>query len=361
MFSYYPEDFWKLEKNQRKFFELVAKKLSIHEWKDWYSVTKEDILHHYPSFLDKVLVHYAYSLEDALITIFKEFYWTKSEFKAIREKHRTMLDTLVFPFSTSTIDEIYQFDFSSPMSRDVGKILQQYYNGQLINAVLSIYKHFDFKIWKFKHLPSSALTDARFHRFFFESIAQDLKLKNWTDWYSVNIQDIIARGGETLLHRYYYSPIAALSTLFPEYSWEFSKFNASLNTHRKLFDDIGKKIGVKSLDDWYNFAAFDIASLGAENSLKIFGGSLSTTLKNVYPEHNWRPWRFRLPNGYWDNKDNVREAVEAVGKELNIRQADDWKGVTMAQLTSSGIGSLVHKYKGIIPLLKSLYPGSFSS
>lgn len=63
----------------------------------------------------------------------------------------------------------------------------------------------------------------------------------------------------TVLIRYHFQ---ALETIFPEYSWDISKFRIanrnSREMQRKLFDDIAKRLGIKEPSGWYHITKNEV-------------------------------------------------------------------------------------------------------
>src|SRR5690349_7835531 len=81
------------------------------------------------------------------------------------------------------------------------------------------------------------------------------------DWYQFDIKNFDEKAKEILKKEFNGSLYRALSTLFPETDWHPWKFQhgtvprffwKELSNQRKFFDELGKKLGVNSLDDWYN-------------------------------------------------------------------------------------------------------------
>ena len=49
----------------------------------------------------------------------------------------------------------------------------------------------------------------------------------------------------------------------------------------------------------------------------------------VFPEYDWLPWQFvQTPNKYWEDDKNKIKFVEWAGKELGIKEKNDWYKVT---------------------------------
>lgn len=63
---------------------------------------------------------------------------------------------------------------------------------------------------------------------------------------------------------------------------------------KAVFDEAGRKLGVRSMSDWYFINLTDLNKLDALQEILTtkFGGSLSRALVETYPEYNWKPWNF---------------------------------------------------------------------
>jgi hypothetical protein len=51
-------------------------------------------------------------------------------------------------------------------------------------------------------------------------------------------------------------------------------------------------------------------------------------LSDIYPEHEWVPWKFRVNTGFWNDITNQREYMNWVGKQLNYKEMSDWYKIT---------------------------------
>jgi len=69
-------------------------------------------------------------------------------------------------------------------------------------------------------------------------------------------------------------------------------YGATIDEHRMYLDSIGRKLGVKTLDDWYNISIVDLKPYNCHEVLAHYGNSLIQALTTMHPEHNWRIWKF---------------------------------------------------------------------
>lgn len=97
-----------------------------------------------------------------------------------------------------------------------------------------------------------------------EKVTSKLNITSLEDWYRVTAKDVVRIGGRSLLEEHH-SLIGMLSYHYPDHSWELWKFkivkNAAwkdIDTQRLVMDEIGRNLGVQTLDDWYKVERRDV-------------------------------------------------------------------------------------------------------
>ncbi len=157
-------------------------------------------------------------------------------------------------------------------------------------------------------------------------------LRNFLFFFNLNFninyyQDIIAVGGYKLLQsQYNFSPSLLLQTVYPEFQWlpwKFQKtsrnFWESVKNQRIFLDWLGKKLGVTSMEDWYNvktevkkfprnFQIFRIYKI-------LVGGHYLRNIKEVYICHQLRCTRNKIG---WHG--NFRQRPWAFGQIPQIKK-----------------------------------------
>lgn len=182
-------------------------------------------------------------------------------------------------------------------------------------------------------------------RLFMESFAKTNKITNLTDWYKITTKDLQeAKGGSSVLRSFKYSPIRILQNVFPEHFWDPLEFKKSpqrslsyTENRRRLMDQIGAKLSVKTLDDWYKISREKVEENGGLSLLLKFKNSLHKTLQSIYPEHSFRPWLFQTaPHGFWTSRANRRQFLEVSKIELKVSAMEDWYGLQHSALKALG-------------------------
>lgn len=142
------------------------------------------------------------------------------------------------------------------------------------------------------------------HRQHFDLFAAKVDIRDPESWYNVSLNSI--RKKEPRLFRsirasYNGSLVKALLSACPEYTWHVWKFKepapkgfwSDLANHKLYFDWLGELIGVKTLEDWYTVRGSDILATGQARLFEnYYSNSLFKALSTLYPQHNWKVWRF---------------------------------------------------------------------
>ncbi|MBB6447301.1 hypothetical protein [Bacillus benzoevorans] len=94
--------------------------------------------------------------------------------------------------------------------------------------------------------------------------------------------------------------------------------------------------------------------------LSSYSSSISKLFCSLFPE-NFTADDFTKPNGYWDNLDNTRIAIQQLFKRDNILEKDIPTYLTKIRLQEAKLGGLLYRFHGSpIEIVQILYPGRFS-
>lgn len=202
------------------------------------------------------------------------------------------------------------------------------------------------------------LIDIQNQRKFLDWAAERLGIHARDGWYLVSILPFTQiEGASSLLSKYGSSLPVALKSVYSDHQWEEWRFTGSLSAKarisqeplvvtpaassvpvqpppplpvppapspaaplspkaqrdadphydiRSFMTDIGNRLGVKQLDDWYRISTQQLSDAGAMHILIHFGG-LPGVLKMLYPSYRW------------NNKVFALAAKRAVQRQLRIR------------------------------------------
>lgn len=158
-----------------------------------------------------------------------------------------------------------------------------------------------------------------------------------------------------------------LRTLFqsvlPHLPWNVNRFVTvpknhwkSIANQRKMFDEIGNALEVTSPDDWYSVTIEKVLRVeGSGGLLVTYKNSLSDALKAIYPEHEWKSYRFSAtPHGLHESWHEVEGFIKDAEKKLRIKSSQDWYRVSQDMLWRLGGGQLVAMNGGLYQVASPL-------
>eukprot|EP01114_Cavostelium_apophysatum_P014359 TRINITY_DN3702_c0_g1_i1.p1 TRINITY_DN3702_c0_g1~~TRINITY_DN3702_c0_g1_i1.p1 ORF type:complete len:614 (+),score=148.50 TRINITY_DN3702_c0_g1_i1:97-1938(+) len=108
----------------------------------------------------------------------------------------------------------------------------------------------------------------------------------------------------------------------------------------RIAKKIEDSLQLKSLEDWYHVRSTKIKPFlfnGGTSVLADFDNSLPNLLKAVYPEHDWKPWKFDiLPANFWKDKQIQKDFLNDLGQNLQIRRWEEWYRVNCNDIRNHG-------------------------
>jgi len=368
--------FWRKKSNQREFLEEIGKKLGIKKAEDWYRIHPKQIANFGA---DNILQLYNNSFVSALINLFPE-----KRLQFWRFPKRLLQSGFTVPKSYWDDQSLQRAFFDHVMDKELRlrnmddwynvnpdslnsfakKLIQAHHQSSFQRALTKIYPEYGWKSPNFKETRAGRnyWGEVSAQRQLFEEIGRKLRIKHFTDWYNVTLKEIIQHGGGTVVIGHYKSShIQALMKLYPEYPWDPLRFQVvrrntwkSEANRKEFMDNIGKKLGVEHWEDWYKFVQRDVLnqSRGAYSVLRNHGYSLFQTLKDLYPEHPWKAYKFPSSvRNFWNKEENIQEVLKELETELKIIDPRDWFRISSVQLVNMGMGTLLTKAGGIQKLL----------
>lgn len=197
-------------------------------------------------------------------------------------------------------------------------------------------------------------------------VGQKLGIDKWENWYTVTQSQLIDNGvGSLLMSRYNGSPASLIQSVYPEHPWKLWQFNSvpsrywSKKEHiHQFLDSLSSTLDITQWEDWYAVPLEEFSRHGGGGLLNLHNNSPRNLLQHAYPQHPWRAWKFhQTPRAYWLDKENQKECMELLAKELNIKQMEDWYQIPFAKLQYKGAGGLLRLYSNSpAQLIITTYP-----
>lgn len=295
-----PNDFWKTPEHRHQSMTELGKTLGYKAAEDWYRISANDFRENDRGGL---LHYYNNSPSAAVMDCFPEYVWKEWLFDKAPQgwwdtmecRRHYMVDLanlLCFKkpedFYRLTLDDFYE---------NKGSRLLRYYQTSPSAVVIDCFPEYEWKEWLFGKAPHIWAKPEKSHRYFVY-IGKQYGMKKPEDWYQITHQDFSENKGISFLKLYNGSPIAAVKAHLPQYEWIDWFFDnvpltfwQSQDRRRRFMEWLGKKLGIRRMEDWYNITGRDFR-LNRGGTLLGFYGSPARAVIDCFPEYDWHEEEF---------------------------------------------------------------------
>jgi exopolyphosphatase/pppGpp-phosphohydrolase len=92
--------------------------------------------------------------------------------------------------------------------------------------------------------------------------------------------------------------------VYPQHRWQgwrFEKVSQGYwkqqpdDTIREFMDDLGAKLSIRTLEDWYRVSWVQLRGLGVSHTIEAIDG-LHRALQRAYPHHTWQQRQISRPS-----------------------------------------------------------------
>ena len=228
-FIHTPKDYWKDKKNQIIYMDWLGLQLGYKTPDDWYKINIKDITNNYGC----TLVHYYNGSPTLLvISVYPEENWLPWKFTLTytgywkdKKNHKIYADWLGTQLRYKTPEDWYKINYKDITNNYGGGLLVSYYNSSPSQLVISIYPEENWFPWKFTTISMGYWKDKKNHKIYMDWLGKELGYKTLDDWYKITTQRIINNYGGGLLVCYYNNSAKLFVTsIYPDYPWNLSKF-----------------------------------------------------------------------------------------------------------------------------------------
>lgn len=354
------------QESGRRFLDRLGKKLGFKDFKDWYSLKLKDVVWNGGS---SFLSTYG-SIPDMVGRIYTEHTWTIWKFRQLphgywdnKKNVLHFVEYLAEQLGFKDMKDWYRIS-SEDIVKNGGSQLLEKYGDSCSEVIISAYPEYDWTIWKFERVPRCYWNHEENRRSFLDWIGQQLGFKNLDDWYNITAKDILDNGGQELLGQYGGLSNKIIQDVYRDHVWDSNRFldtkmELDDNSHHKRFlDKIGKALGFKNMEDWYKISHKNMIDMGGSSILHKYGNSPAKLIQSVYPQHDWKMWKFkRDAGGTWSQLEQQQrfELVQWLAKELKIESLDEWYRISWSQISEKLPLDIFKKYP-LEQLLTETYP-----
>ena len=225
-----PRGHWEKKENHKIYCEYLFKKLGYTTMDDWYKISAKDIHNNYGCGL--LRGYYNASPCKLLIEMNPNYNWVIWKFKMVPrgywkdiKHHKEYMEWLKQELGYTTPEDWYKISGKDIKNNYGSGLLLSYYNDSHIKLVIEMYPKYNWVIWKFQMVPQSYWKDIKHHKEYMEWLKLELGYTTMEDWYKISEKDIYTNYGSGLLTHYYNSsPIKLVTSIYPNYEWDKSKF-----------------------------------------------------------------------------------------------------------------------------------------
>ena len=287
IYPYYPWDFTndkfiylknsKIIQKHRKIMDNLFIQFNLKSIDDWLTI-KRDLIVKYDG---NIMKNYR-SVEFLLKAVYPDHHWDylsnlKTYFKLI-ENQRKFMDDLFIKFKLKSLDDWLNVERRKIFRAGGRGLLVGIYNRSLSKLLETIYPNFPWNfapiLGYFKSIENQIQ--------FMEELYKKLNLNSFDDWIYMKRSIIRNNGGNNLLHHYYNGDKKVLfRTIYPNFPWNFPKFELKEIIYYKLKSFI-HLFNINQKKDWYRVPRS-----------QIYGKySLYRALKTIYSSVKWSKTKF---------------------------------------------------------------------
>lgn len=142
-----------------------------------------------------------------------------------------------------------------------------------------------------------------------------------------------------------------------------------LSNQRAFLDSLASGLACppSSPSPFYSLRCSDFITNGGARLLSLYGNSIITMLRHVYPEQQWEPWRFRkISQKLVTDQETVEMTVKAIEEKIcathdgkALLQVDDWFRLSKRQIREMGFATIIERNGGLKQVLERVRPELF--
>jgi very-short-patch-repair endonuclease len=118
---------------------------------------------------------------------------------------------------------------------------------------------------------------------------------------------------------------------------------------------------IQNIEDWYTkVGTRELTLCGGSNLIKKFE-TLVNLLNYIYKDiHEFLPWKFFLPQFFWEKEENINYFMRYLCYEKNIKSIEDFYNIKCEDIRNLGGHGLLNRFSGIYNLLNYVYEEKYT-
>ena len=359
-----PSGYWENEENILKFLSEIQQKYNLNTPEDWNSITTTQIQSNGGR---GILSKYSISELKCLAcpegkSIFSKVKLSKPpNYWENKENVQNFINKIQIKYNLKTPEDWNSLTQNQIKLNGGSRLLSKYSMNEikLLGNPNGNYQEYTKINRKSQNKPLDYWKSKENQKKFLEELSCSLNYKIPDDLDKISDKNVRDFGGRQLL-RQYSSWFELCKTLYPDYEWNifvFSKkprkFWDSKKNQKLFFSFVLKTLSLHSINELSKIDVKQIRELGGSSILGKYS-SYHNVLTTLYPNYNWE--FSKKPRGYWENIDHVKQFMEIVKKEFNIKNFEDWYRISYSQICNLGGEGLLKTYGSLYEILKLIFP-----
>tara|TARA_B100000424_G_scaffold232127_1_gene194730 strand:+ start:235 stop:1836 length:1602 start_codon:yes stop_codon:yes gene_type:complete len=222
--------YWKEKENHKIYAIWLGEELGFKTMEDWYKITGKDFHNNYGGGL--LASYYKDSPLTFVTSVFPDINWLPWKFAYTptiywkeKENHKLYADWLGEELGFKTMEDWYKITGKVFHNNYGGGLLGNYYKDSPLKFIQSVFPDIDWLPWKFIQTPHCYWKEKENHKLYADWLEEELGFKTMEDWYKIIKGDFEYNNGCGLLYGYYNnSPSLFVTSIYPDYPWDLSKF-----------------------------------------------------------------------------------------------------------------------------------------
>ena len=224
-FTVAPNHCWDQKEKQLEYMDWLAEELGFRQKSDWYKFKCKDL----QDYNGISLMKYYKNIYELLKSIYPTYDWLFFKFSMLNlwdeyEYQIEYIEWLGKQLGFSKLSDWYNIN-GQVFKKNYGSGLIIKYNDSPYQLLSSVYPEYEWLFWKFTRSPNNHWNIKENQLQYMNSLQKILGYRKIDDWYKVTKNDFDENDGNGFLCGHYNgSPYQLLSSVYPNYKWDRSKF-----------------------------------------------------------------------------------------------------------------------------------------
>ena len=279
------------------------------------------------------------------------------QFSTIQDQ-QTFLENLFIKLQLKNLNEWINTTKQVLIENGGSSLVLHHYKNDYQTLLRKIYPNYP---WEFEQQKVNLkINKIEIQKDFMENLFYKLKLKTIGEWKEISKNIISSNGGRSIVNYYSNDIKQLLSTLYPNYPWDFSGLKIpnyyfyKLENQKEFMDNLFIQFKYSSMDDWLQTPISRIIQNGGRSLANLYSNDIKKLLQSIYPNQNWQFDKIISLKSLEDQ----RKFMNNLFIKLKLNNLDDWLSISKSTIKKQGGKVLLSYYysNDMKKLLSTIYP-----